>query len=96
MAGIAHVDPVAAPHGDSTREERNPRAAAEFGAAVTHRDLVREKMRVDPAAKADKRRAADKAREDDARPDAREQRLAMEREAYAQGKRTGFIVDIEV
>jgi len=61
MAALSGIEAIAAPA--NAHNERGERAAVDFGGAVTHRDLVREKLRVDPAALADKMRAAARARD---------------------------------
>lgn len=93
MAAISGIEPVAAQQGAPQREARDNKAPAEFGAAVTHKDMVREKVRVDPAALADKQRAIKRARGDDPR----EQRMARDKAEYeaAQQQRKGRYVDIE-
>ena len=93
MAAISGIEPVAPPQGAPHRDARDNRAPAEYGAAVTHQDMVREKLRVDPAALADKQRATKRARSDDPR----EQRMAQDKAAYeeAQQNRRGQYVDIE-
>ena len=58
--------PVSAPAPVNTTADQQPqRAPVEYGAAVTHRDLVKEKLRVDPAAIAHKKRHAPEARSSD-------------------------------
>ena len=48
--------PVTAPTAVSTApDQQHQRAPVEYGAAVTHRDLVKEKLRVDPNAIAHKK-----------------------------------------
>lgn len=60
--------PVAAPVPAYTaQDEQNRRAPVEYGAAVTHRDFVREKMRVDPISVAAKKGAHTEPRRSDAR-----------------------------
>ena len=52
--------PVTAPTAVSTApDQQHQRAPVEYGAAVTHRDLVKEKRRVDPNGIAHKKRAAE-------------------------------------
>jgi hypothetical protein len=60
MAAISGIEAIGASQASHPGAQRKggEAAAADFGAAVTHRDLVREKLRVDPAALADKKRAA--------------------------------------
>lgn len=70
MAAISGIEPVGAPQ-TPQREQRENRAPVEYGAAVTHRDMVKEKLRVDPAALAEKKRQARPSRSDDKAPDHR-------------------------
>lgn len=84
MAAISGIEAIGASNTSHPGAQRKggEAAAADFGAAVTHRDMVREKLRVDPAALADRKRAADRnppPRDYDDRRDTR-----------------GAIVDIEV
>lgn len=60
MSVISSVDPIAAPLGPQAREQREQpnRPPVNFGGAVTHRELVQAKVRVEPAALAEKKRAA--------------------------------------
>ncbi|MGD9981646.1 MAG: hypothetical protein AB7H66_05520 [Hyphomonadaceae bacterium] len=62
MAGIAPIDPGA---GAGPREQHHQRSAADFGGAVTHRDAVKEKLRVDPASLAEKKMRAPHLRSSD-------------------------------
>lgn len=57
MAAISGIEAVGAPAHAPTRDQKAERAPVDFGGAVTHRDLVREKLRVDPVALAHKKRA---------------------------------------
>ena len=58
--------PIAAPVPVNTAsDQQHQRAPVEYGAAVTHRDLVREKLRVDPAAIAHKKRQTPEPRSSD-------------------------------
>lgn len=72
MAALSSIEPIAAFSGAQSRDQKGgERAAATFGAALTHREQVAAKLRVDPAAPADKKRAAPPARahpRDDAPP----------------------------
>jgi hypothetical protein len=67
---IAPIDPGAGAH---PREPQQQRTSADFGGAVTHRDAVKEKLRVDPASLAQKKmcsqeaRTSDPPREDDSK-----------------------------
>lgn len=69
MAAISGITPPAAPQAPPAQDQRANRAPVEYGAAVTHRDVVREKLRVDPAALAEKKRAAERAKHDAPRDD---------------------------
>jgi hypothetical protein len=84
MALVSGIEAIAQPQGAPSRDQRdaNQRSPAEFGAAVTHRDAVRERNRVDPGSTSDKKRASD--------------RFAREQQDYLRGKRKGLIVDVEV
>lgn len=45
------IDPIAAPAGAHHQEQRqHERTSAQFGAAMSHREAVQAKLRVDPAA----------------------------------------------
>lgn len=60
--------PVAAPAPVNTSpDQQHQRAPVEYGAAVTHRDLVKEKLLVDPTAIAHKKRPAHAMRASDER-----------------------------
>lgn len=68
MAAITPIAaPVPAPTADA-HQQKGGYAAVDFGGAVTHRDLVREKLRVDPAALAEKKRQAQNVRAQDPPP----------------------------
>ncbi|MEZ5996094.1 MAG: hypothetical protein R3C25_10085 [Hyphomonadaceae bacterium] len=84
MANIAAVDPGAA----STHARQQPQQAppADYGAAVTHRDAVREKQRVDPVSLADKKRHAHEARDSD----------PPRHSHHHERKKNGRLVDIRV
>jgi hypothetical protein len=93
MAAISGIEPAVGMHHTPPREEKGGRAAADFGAAVTHRDMVQERLRVDPAALVDKQRAARALRGDDEprRQKLRDERLAnqeaeFERRRAAKGR----------
>jgi hypothetical protein len=76
MAAISGIEPAAgALPQPSARDQKGGRAAVEYGAAVTHRDLVQEKLRVDPAALAEKKRQARALRRDDDEPEHRGRRV---------------------
>ncbi|HYD89254.1 MAG TPA: hypothetical protein VEA80_17380 [Vitreimonas sp.] len=91
MAAISGIAPAAPPQAPPAHDQKGGRAAVEFGAAVTHQDLVREKLRVDPAALADKMRKAQRAK----LADPREQRMAQDKAEYEESLRKGQYVDIE-
>ena len=91
MAAISGIEAHGVSPATPVREEKGGRAAVEFGAAVTHQDLVREKLRVDPAALADRARAAEQKRESP-----REKRLADDKEAYRKSSQRGHKLDITV
>jgi len=84
MALVSGIEAIAQPQGASSREQRdaNQHSAAQFGAAITQRDAVRERHRVDPGSAGDKKRASE--------------RFAREQQDYRRGKRKGLIVDVEV
>ncbi|MGD9966906.1 MAG: hypothetical protein AB7T59_10320 [Hyphomonadaceae bacterium] len=68
MTTIAPIDAGAGAH---PRAQQQQRSTADFGGAVTHRDAVKEKLRVDPASLAQKKlraphlRSSDPPREDE-------------------------------
>jgi hypothetical protein len=74
--------PVSAPPPvNAVADQQHQRAPVEYGAAVTHRDLVREKLRVDPPAITHKKRAMPDKRPDEPppeRPDHRGQHVDIE------------------
>jgi len=64
MAALSSIEPVAAPLGAQSRDQKaGERMAASFGAACSHRERAAAKQRVDPASVAAKKRAAPGARE---------------------------------
>jgi len=87
----------APPVGMQTHEQqRQPqRYAGNFGGAVTHRDVVQEKLRVDPAAVAERMGRTEP--RPPPRSEARAMRLAEEDAAYERRReeRPGQHVDIE-
>lgn len=85
MAAITPVDPAAPAPILAPREQKDNanRAAAEFGAAATHRERVEQKPRVDPAARTASKRQLDRERRDDDAED-------------GKPKRPGSRVDIRV
>jgi hypothetical protein len=89
------VDPIAAPAGGQGHEQRQPqRHGPNYGGAVTHRDVVQEKLRVNPAAVTERMNASPAPRADSDRQAIRRERLAQEDAAAAD--RAGQHVDIEV
>lgn len=102
MAALSPVDPAMPAPILAPREQRENanRAAAEFGAAVTHRDRIERKPRVDPAARAAHKRQIDPSGHDDDAPEqsVRDERLAADKEEYKerQRERPGSRVDIRV
>lgn len=99
MAAISPMDPAGGLP-QPPREQKGGRAAADFGGAVTYREMVQEKLRVDPAALADKKRSSRALRRDDEPPreSARAQRFAEDDAAAdrAHDDRMGQYVDIDV
>ncbi|GAM98921.1 hypothetical protein U91I_02558 [alpha proteobacterium U9-1i] len=91
MSGIHPVAPAPPP----TRADRAEptRAPVNYGAAVTHRDLVQEKMRVDPAALADRARLAER----QTGGTTRDKRLAEDKAEYQRSllDRRGRSVDVK-
>ena len=71
MAGISGIEPVAAP--PASRDQKGS-ARADFGGAVTYREMVEAKLRVDPVSLAEKKRQADPARKREDPPPPREDR----------------------
>lgn len=101
MAAISGIEGVFAPQhpGAQTRQEKGGSAAVDFGGAVTHSELVEAKLRVDPAALADKARKPDQTRkrEEPPRESSRQQRFAEDDAAYdAKREEPGANVDISV
>ncbi len=70
MIPIARTNHVAAPTPPAREHRQSDRAAVDFGGAVTHRDLVEAKLRVDPAALADRKRRPQPLRRPEAPPHA--------------------------
>ena len=86
MTAITRVDHALALPQPRDHRESN-RAAVNFGAAMSQRELMGEKFRVDPIAVADKKRAPESTRARDPPPaDARDQR-ADERRARSEERR---------
>ncbi len=73
MAAIPTVAHVALPDAPTRHQKGGERAAIDFGGAVTYRDLVEAKLRVDPVALAEKKRQADPVRKRDTPPPPREE-----------------------
>lgn len=74
MAAISGIEPVANAQPPPPREERNA-TAANFGAAVSQREAVQDKRRVEPSAVADKKKAPSRMREDDPRNEGKGQHV---------------------
>jgi hypothetical protein len=62
MAAISHIGPAALPDAAPRPQKGSERAAMDFGGAVTYREMVEAKLRVDPVSLAEKKRQADPAR----------------------------------
>jgi hypothetical protein len=98
MAAISGIEPVAAPQNSGQRDQKgSARAPIDFGGAVTYRELVEAKVRVDPVSLAEKKRKADptRAREEPPRESARAQRFAEDdaaRDAETRGRRLDISV----
>jgi hypothetical protein len=60
MAAISNI--AALPDAPARPHKGSERAAMDFGGAVTYRELVEAKLRVDPVSLAEKKRQADPAR----------------------------------
>lgn len=90
MAGISGIEAFAAP-AQQQREQKTV-APVEHGAAVTHRDM-RAEPRVDPAAIAERKRAARRVRKDDPR---RDDRGRADEEPAEEDRTPGRVVDITV
>jgi hypothetical protein len=88
MAFVTGVLPVSAPVAANTaHDQQQQRTPVDFGGAVTHRDMVQEKLRVDPASLANKKRASADVRSSDGPREAYE--------ADEDRERPGQYVDIE-
>jgi hypothetical protein len=72
MAAISTVAHAAIPDAPARPQKGGDRAAMDFGGAVTYRDLVDAKLRVDPVSLAEKKRQADPVRRRDAPPTPRD------------------------
>jgi hypothetical protein len=102
MTAISGIEGVAAPQHSSAQahqEKRSERTPVNFGGAVTHSEMVEAKLRVDPAALADRARAPDatRQREEPPRENSRARRFAEDdasRDAEHDGM--GERVDISV
>ena len=64
MRHMTTLSPVPVAPALNTTQSQHQCVPVQYGAAVTHRDIVREKMRVDPAAIAHKKRAMPERRDD--------------------------------
>lgn len=85
MAAISGIEAHGVSPAAPVREEKGGRAAVEFGAAVTHQDRVREKLRVDPAALAERTRAAEQKRGS-----------PQDKRTHRQSSKHGHMLDITV
>ena len=86
MAFVTGVFPVSAPVAAHTaHDQQQPRAPVNYGAAVSHREMVQDKLRVDPASLANKKRHSPDVRSSD-----------TPREPPEPDDRPGQYVDIEV
>lgn len=74
MAAISPIGPAALPDAAPRPQKGSERAAMDFGGAVTYREMVQAKLRVDPVSIAEKKRQADPARKRDDPPPPREER----------------------
>ena len=72
MAAIAPVAHAASPDAPA-RPKGSERAAMDFGGAVSYRDMVEAKLRVDPVSLAEKKRQADPVRKRETPPPPRDQ-----------------------
>jgi hypothetical protein len=70
MRPMAAISGIEAP---LAQREQKERTAVDFGGAVTHSELVQQKLRVDPVALAEKKRQPDPARKRDEPPREREE-----------------------
>lgn len=92
MVAISGIEALAPPVAQN--REQKTAAPVEYGAAVTHRDDVRQPQRVDPAARSDRTRGADRLRGRDPRKDGR--RESGEDDASGEAPQPGRLVDITV
>ena len=90
MVAISGIEALAPP-ATQPREHKTV-APVEYGAAVTHRENTRQPQRVDPAARSDRTRAANRVR--DQRKEGR--RESGEEDAPGDEPRAGQLVDITV
>jgi hypothetical protein len=72
MAAISTVAPAGYPDAPARPQKGGDRAAMDFGGAVTYREMVEAKLRVDPVSLAEKKRQADPPRKRDAPPPPRD------------------------
>jgi hypothetical protein len=91
------IDPIAAPVGQHAQEQRQPqRYGPDFGGAMTHREAVQTKLRVNPAAVTERMGETAPARVETRRQAVRQERMAAEDEARAaRREEPGQHVDIE-
>ena len=81
MRHMTTLSPILAAPAANTTQDQHQRAPVQYGAAVTHRDLVREKLRIDPAPISHKKRAVPERLRDERppeRPDHRGQHVDIE------------------
>jgi hypothetical protein len=71
MAAISNI--AAFPDAAARPQKGGERAAMDFGGAVSYRELVEAKLRVDPVSLAEKKRQADPARKRDTPPPRQEE-----------------------
>ncbi|HRO03299.1 MAG TPA: hypothetical protein PLS69_06810 [Terricaulis sp.] len=91
------IDPIAAPAGQQRHEQNQPqRHGLNYGGAMTHREAVQARLRVNPAAVTERMRETPKAQAASERQAVRQTRLAEEDEAAARREEPGQRVDIEV
>jgi hypothetical protein len=72
MAAILNVAHAAYSDAPARPQKGGDRAAMDFGGAVTYREMVEARLRVDPVSLAEKKRQADPTRKRDAPPPPRE------------------------
>lgn len=91
MSGIAPIAP--APPLPRADKPESTRAPVDFGGAMTHREMVQETMRVDPAALAERMRQNERRQGGSAR----DKRMADDKAEYQQAllDRRGRTVDVK-